>query len=374
MKYLWIPVFFLFVIGCSSGKEKVAGGFDIHGTIAGVEDGTTIYMEKVQDNQLVKIDSAQLKDGKFEFTGKVDYPEMIYLRIGDSRNMINLYVENNEIDIESDVSNLAETKVKGSKTHDDLVAFQEAMKPFEKQSQEIVVKYQQASANGDQQKVNELMKEYEALSDKQNEAIEAFIKKRNDSYLTPFIIRRYLVFDLNGKELSAMLEPISETVRGSEDYKELAKRAETLKRVDIGQPAVDFTLNDPDGNPIALSSFRGKYVLIDFWASWCKPCRMENPNVVKVYNDYKDKGFEILGVSFDEDKNKWVDAIKADHLTWSQVSDLKGWKSMAAGLYAVNSIPHTVLIDPQGIIIAKNLRGDSLREKLVELIDKKSKG
>ncbi len=373
MKYLWIPVSLLFFIGCSSGKEKVAGGFNIHGTLAGVEDGTMIYMEKVQDNELVKVDSTTLKDGKFEFTGKVDYPEMVYLRIGNSRNMINLYVENNDIDIESDVSNLAGTNVKGSKTHADLVAFQQAMKPFDEKSQDIVARYREAAARNDQEKVNELMKEYEKLSDEQNEAIEAFIKKHNDSYLTPFIIRRYLVFDLDGNELSALLEPIAEDVRVTDDYKKLAERAETLKRVAIGEPAVDFTLNDPDGNPIALSSFRGKYLLVDFWASWCKPCRMENPNVVKTYNDYKDKGFEILGVSFDEDKTKWVDAIEADHLTWSQVSDLKGWKSKAAGLYAVNSIPHTVLIDPDGIIIAKNLRGDSLRERLVELIDKKTR-
>lgn len=374
MKYLLVSVTLLFFIGCSSGGEKVAGGFTINGTINGVEDGTVVYLEQVKDNDLVKRDSTKVEGGKFDVSGKVDYPEMIYLRIGDSNNMINFFVENADIKVISDVSKLKETEVQGSGTNDDYVAFMNAMKPFEEESQKVIAQYREAATKGDQDKVNEMMKEYENLSDRQNAAIEAFIKGKDESFLTPFVIRRYLVFELDGDELGALLEPIAEHVRVSEDYKELAKRAETLKKVAIGQPAVDFTLDDPDGNPIALSSFRGKYLLVDFWASWCRPCRVENPNVVKVYADYKDKGFEILGVSFDEDKTKWIDAIKADHLAWSHVSDLKGWKSVAASLYAVNSIPHTVLINPDGVIIEKNLRGDALREKLVELIGKKTKG
>jgi peroxiredoxin len=132
-------------------------------------------------------------------------------------------------------------------------------------------------------------------------------------------------------------------------------------------PAVDFALNDTTGNPIAISSFKGDYLLIDFWASWCGPCRRENPNVVALYNDFKDKGFEIIGVSFDDDGNKWINAIHQDGLIWPHVSDLKGWGSAAGKLYGINSIPATVLLDRDGIIIAKNLRGDALRKKLEEL-------
>lgn len=363
-----ISITLLFFIGCSTG-ENSGDGFTINATLEGVDDGTMVYLEVVDDNELSKIDSANVENGLVEISGQVDYPQMAYLRIGESRNIINLFVENANIDIVSDINKLDETEVKGSKSHDDYVAFMAVTKPFEEESQKIIAEYREAAAKGDQEKVSEIMKVYEGLSDRQNEAIETFVKSKNSSFLTPFIIRRYLVFELDGDQLNALLEPIAEEVHITEDYKELAKRAETLNNVAIGQSAVDFALNDPEGNPIALSSFKGKYLLVDFWASWCRPCRMENPNVVNVYKDYKDKGFEILGVSFDEDKAKWLEAIQADQLTWAHISDLKGWKSMAAGLYAVNSIPHTVLIDPDGIIIAKNLRGDELRQKLAELID-----
>ncbi len=140
-----------------------------------------------------------------------------------------------------------------------------------------------------------------------------------------------------------------------------------MKKVAIGKKATDFTMNDTEGNPVTLSSLYGKYLLIDFWAAWCSPCRAENPNLVATYNKYKAKGFQILGVSFDKTKNDWLKAIKDDHLTWLQVSDLKGWGNEAGKLYGIGSIPSNVLLDPDGIIIAKGLRGDDLNNKLKEI-------
>lgn len=158
-------------------------------------------------------------------------------------------------------------------------------------------------------------------------------------------------------------------LKAYQQVRDLLPILETAKRTNIGRTAPAFTQDDVNGKPVSLSDFHGRYILIDFWASWCRPCRAENPNVVKAYAKYKGKGFEILGISLDkEEQNKaWIKAIKDDNLTWTQVSDLKGWENEAAGLYGVRAIPTNVLVDPNGVIIAKNLRGTMLDEKLAEL-------
>ena len=153
--------------------------------------------------------------------------------------------------------------------------------------------------------------------------------------------------------------------------KSIKDRLAAMKVVSVGQKAPDFTMNDPDGKPVSLSSRIGsKLLLIDFWAAWCNPCRQENPNVVKVYNEFHKKGFDILGVSLDQQKEDWVKAIADDKLTWTQVSDLKYWGNAAAKLYAVNSIPSNFLLDENGIIIGRNLRGDDLYKKVNEELEK----
>lgn len=353
--------------GCDVDNEKELSSYTINAEITGIEDGTPIYMQLVEEGKLSNIDTADILESKAVFTGRLANPEMIYLRVGDSRKMINLYGENSDISVRVNIDSLDQAEVTGSSVHDDLMAFKKYMKLFDEQSAKLNQEYKMANARSDTDRSNEILIEYEDLRKEQVNAIKKFVKDRSQSYISPFIIQRYLAYDMDYPELKELLLGLDSAVHDSEDFQSLSERMETLETVAIGKPAVDFALNDTTGNPIAISSFRGKFLLIDFWASWCGPCRKENPNVVKLYNDYNDKGFEIIGVSFDDSRERWVDAIQNDGLTWPHVSDLKGWSSKAGKLYAINSIPATVLLDRNGTIVAKNLRGEELRKKLEEL-------
>ena len=352
---------------CDSFKNHEQPGFTINAEITGIADGTPIFLQLVRDGQLTNIDTSEILDSRAIFNGSLESPEMVYLRVGDSRKLINLFGENSAISIRVNIDSLDRAKVTGSTIHNDLLAFKKYLQPVDELSAKLNSDYQIASSMSDEDRMNEIIAEYENLRIEQVNMIKKFVKERPQSYISPFIIRQYLSYDMELPELDELLVELDSVVHDSDDYKALNERVETLKSVAIGMPAVDFALNDTTGNPISISSFRGKYLLIDFWASWCGPCRRENPNVVKLYNDFNDKGFEIIGVSLDEHRNRWINAIIQDGLTWPHVSDLKGWASAAGRLYAINSIPATVLLDREGKIVAKNLRGETLRKKLEEL-------
>ncbi|MDR0543071.1 MAG: TlpA family protein disulfide reductase, partial [Dysgonamonadaceae bacterium] len=173
-------------------------------------------------------------------------------------------------------------------------------------------------------------------------------------------------FDL--KKTAALYNSLSQKIKNTEMGQAMEMEIQSALNTSIDSKAPDFTQNNVSGEPVKLSDFKGKYVLIDFWASWCGPCRQENPNVVRAYNAYKDKNFTILGVSLDENRYAWQNAIQKDGLTWTHVSDLKGWRNAVAALFGVKSIPQNFLIDPNGIIIEKNLRGEALQQTLSEII------
>lgn len=348
------------LFGCESRKE----GFSIDAEIAGVEEATPIYLQQVSEGKLQTIDSSAIKDHKVSFQGNLESPEMTYLKIGDDRKYVNVFLENSPISIQVHIDSLDQAKVTGSAVHDQLMEFKAILAPLDQKSQQLSMAYRQAASLEDRQAIEA---QFDELRKEQIESIKKYIADHPASYLSPFLIGNYLAFDMDFNELKQELAVIDSAVYDSKDYQKLSERAAKLERVTVGKPAVDFALADTTGTPIHISSFKGKYLLIDFWASWCGPCRNENPNVVKLYNDFKDKDFEIIGVSFDEDRSKWIGAIQHDHLSWVHVSDLKGWNSAAGKLYAINAIPATVLLDREGKIVAKNLRGEDLRKKLVEL-------
>ena len=215
------------------------------------------------------------------------------------------------------------------------------------------------------------MKKNDSLSNlldaQSRKQIVDFAKANAKSVVAPYLImRNSWQFEL--PELEEMAGAMDTCLNGSQYMQAIKKRVDILKSVQVGQIAPEFEMNDSTGTAVKLSSLKGKILLLDFWASWCSPCRAENPNVVKAYEAYKTKGFDVLGCSFDQNREKWMKAVKDDHLAWNHVSDLRGWANAAGKLYGVNSIPANVLLDKDQKIIARNLHGEELMKKLEEIL------
>lgn len=355
------------VYACNNQQSSNNGnGFAINGTVSGYDNGY-VYLHKVVDNDLKNIDSIMVKKGKFNLEGLVDFPEVYYLGFGDKRHLVPIFLENSDIEFTAQYDSLRDATIKGSKTQDEMNQYNDELVPFRDKLKNLQVQYGEAQSNNDTAVMNQLGADYEKLMSERATFIENYIVSHNKSAIAPYILST-IYYSMETNKLDSIVSLFDQSLDKSSYTKMIKKKVETLRNVEVGKVAPDFALKDTTGNEIALSSFKGKYLLIDFWASWCRPCRAENPNNVAIYNDYKDKGFEILGVSFDNKREDWLKGIKDDKLTWAQVSDLKGWKSAAGQLYGVNSIPHTVLLDKEGVIIAKNLRGEKLREKIAELL------
>lgn len=372
------------IIGLSSVSCKKETTFILSGEIAEniPEDPVSkVYLEVVQNNMFQVVDSAKIKNNRFSLKSNI-VQEFGRLRFGEVASL-SIYVDEeglvlSDIDLTQPIVNYRIKK--GSKANYEIQAFVSILRDFNAAGDSIIRLYQQAEEAKDSKRIVELEDLFQEMRDKAIQQTKALI----DSFAPSVsVIYAASLLDIAEMEDARFLKDLAQRLTEAypaETMPEPIKRFvgymkdvtvgehDIFSGPKVGEQAPDFNLPQPDGSLFSLSNLRGKYVLIDFWASWCAPCRRENPRVVAMYEKYKSKNFEILGVSLDDKREAWQQAIEKDKLTWKHVSDLRGWESEAARIYNVTAIPMTYLIDPNGVIIAKGLRGEELEKKLGELL------
>ncbi|MGV8877497.1 MAG: redoxin domain-containing protein [Sphingobacteriaceae bacterium] len=327
-----------------------------------------------------KIDSAAVMNGAFEFKNVLEEPTRAALILDHqgigltkleqgSADFLSFFLEKGTIVINS-ADSISKANISGSPLNEENKELQASLETIGEKMRSLMTEAAGISST-DQQSPdfkNKFDAKQKSIQTEQKGILKKFIQAHPQSLVSLDAIKIYAGPYPDLSELDPLYAGLSEKLKKSDSGRAFAAALNQLKINAVGTLAPDFTQNDPNGKPVKLSSFKGKYVLIDFWASWCAPCREENPNVVKVFNQYKDKNFTVLGVSLDKEKTNWVKAIENDGLTWTHVSDLKGWYNEVATLYSVRAVPQNLLIDPTGKIIAKNLRGEELVQRMAELI------
>ena len=290
------------------------------------------------------------------------------------RNLLSVYLQPGEIRVAAEDS-LSNSVVTGSPAQADYLVLKWSLDPYNRIIGVLNGRFLSARATGDTVGLRALEKLEESTEEAiRNKVYKAyFLKHASSSPVAVFALVQYAnIYNIQPDEVEPLLGKLAPAYLLLPTVTELKEKVAIARRLSIGAIAPDFTQTDTLGTPVSLSSFKGKYVLVDFWGSWCWPCRSENPHLVEAYRKYKDRNFTILGVSLErpEDREKWLRAIHEDNLTWTQVSDLRFWDNPVAKTYGVEAIPQNILIDPQGKIVAKNLRGAGLEQKLQEIIGK----
>ncbi|ANI89214.1 hypothetical protein A9P82_07860 [Arachidicoccus ginsenosidimutans] len=353
----------IFAISASNAQSA---GYTINGKLSNL-DSKYVYLEHTNGQ---KMDSALVSNGSFTFKGNAEFPFQAIIALTEQPQrgkVFPVYIENSAIQVTGDAGALKDVKITGSKTQDDYEAYITSIKDISAQENGLYSKYQEAQQNKDTAAVAAIVKRADSLQNLATERLKQFITTHPKSAVSLEQVQN-LAYSSDYAELNKLFSGLDESLKNSPNGKKIADHLAIMEKTADGKPAIAFTQNDVTGKAVSLSDFKGKYVLVDFWASWCGPCRAENPNVVKAYNKYKDKNFTILGVSLDQNGDKWKEAIAKDNLTWTEVSDLKFWKNEAAVAYGVQAIPANFLIDPNGIIIGHNLRGEALEKKLAEVL------
>lgn len=364
MKYMKAILGLGLALGCTASFAQS----NIELTAEGWE-GQTFAVYTFQDGGYVNVHEALIENGKMMYTADpTEQPQFLLLttQIGRNRTRLPLLANNDKIKVEFDtLSGGSFSWNISSGDYSDVIAeYLDIARETEETTSELLEPYYEARANEDEELLEEITSQFQEAYDQQE---DAFIQLayENPEFGTVLALMEFQNVEL--EVLETIQENLPDSYRSNDVAVNMSNKIELMRKTAIGQPMIDMEVPDADGNMVALSSMvEGKYTLIDFWASWCGPCRQENPNLVAEYNAYKDQGFNIIGISLDQNKDPWLKAIEDDELTWGHVSDLQGWQSAPAGEYGVRSIPANFVVDENGIIVAKNLRGEELGEWLEE--------
>ncbi len=366
------------LISCNKAGENE---YIVTGTIKGIADGKSVILE-VQDEtgQLKPIDTVKLEKGKFTFTGSSKEPDMHLISIETIEGKVPFILENGDIEMVINKDSLNITKVTGTYNNEELssykekgMAIQKKMMKFQKDNTAIM---QVAQQKQDTVAMNKLRKAYSKFQDEFTTQSEAYVGSHPKAFISALIIEgMFNQMAPDYKKINKFYEGLDKSVKDTKHGKKIKKNLDQLLKpvaavapVEIGTIAPEFSAPNPEGKMVSLKESKGKVTIIDFWASWCKPCRQENPNMVALYKEFHAKGLNIVSVSLDEKADEWKKAIASDKLTWTNISNLKDFEDPIAIQYSIKLIPSTIIIDASGKVVAKDLRGAELKAKIASLL------
>ncbi len=357
--------------------NQTPDGYTIEGTLTGeVENGTKVFLKRQgEDRQPIDVDTTEVQDGKFVFTGQAGILDVHYIFIDKLQGYRAVVIENGEIEITAHKDSLGLATVKGTPQNDFFSTYMKKMQSMSRQA--IAIQEDMQAASGNETALASLRDEMNDFQEEAKTFERDFIKTNPNALISALLLENAIARrSIEAEEVQAIFDSFTPEIKETTVAKKILEqldainaKAEKDKATAVGVKAPEFTAPGINGEQLALKDMLGKVTLVDFWAAWCKPCRMENPNVVAVYKKYHDKGLNIVGVSLDRKAEDWKQAIADDGLTWNHVSHVQYFNDPIARMYNVDAIPAAFLLDENGVIVAKNLRGDDLEAKVAELLN-----